>query len=63
MSVTEMSIGNHKARVTHVHNKYRVIVMCMSGTHSEGDVLFLQSYEKEATAMRAAKRKLEKFST
>jgi hypothetical protein len=61
----EIKSGNHKATVTQITDGYgdtafRVLVLCMTGTHSNGDVLFLRNYDKESTANRAAKRELMK---
>jgi len=67
MKINEIENGNYKAIIHKTTNGYgnqcyRVRVLLMSGTHSEGDVLFLREYEKESTANRAAKRELKKFA-
>ena len=55
--------GNHTATVKQITDgygdtAYRVTVLCMTGTHDAGDVLFLRNYDKESTAKRAASREL-----
>lgn len=57
--------GNYKATVTETTDGYgdkvfRVKVLCMTGTHVEGDVRFLRDYSNETTAKRAATRELKK---
>jgi hypothetical protein len=57
--------GNYTATVTKKTDGYgdqvfSVKVLCMTGTHVEGDVLFLKNYDKESVALRAAKRELAK---
>lgn len=57
--------GNYKATVTQVVDGYgdsvfRVKVLCLTGTHVDGDVCFLKDYENEDTANRAAVRELKK---
>ena len=58
--------GNYKATVTKIENdgygctSFRVCVLCMSGTHDSGDVLFLKSYDTERGATSAARRELKK---
>lgn len=57
--------GKHTATVKQITDgygdiAYRVTVLCMTGTHDGGDVLFLRNYDKELTAKRAASRELAK---
>jgi hypothetical protein len=62
-----LNSGSHAATVTSIIDgygdaAYRVKVLCMSGTHADGDVLFLKNYTKESTANNAAKRELKKWA-
>ncbi len=58
--------GSYKATVTRVEDNgygdvgYRVKVLCFTGTHAEGDVRFLKTFDSESAATRAARRELAK---
>jgi hypothetical protein len=58
--------GNYIADVTKIENdgygciSFRVRVLCMTGTHAAGDVIFLKSYDTERAAAAAARRELKK---
>ena len=41
---------------------YKVRVLCMTGTHDSGDVLYLKNYATEKTAIAAASRYLKKVA-
>jgi len=61
----EITSGNYKATVKQIQDGYgdtafRVIVLCMTGTHIEGDVRFMKNYDTERAAMAAARRELKK---
>jgi len=60
-----LTANNYKATVKQITDgygdtAYRVCVLCMTGTHVEGDVLFLKNYSTERAAKAAAKRELKK---
>jgi hypothetical protein len=55
--------GSYKATVKPIHGEFQVTVLCMSGTHAGGDVLFLKSYTSQSRALTAAKRAIAKYST
>jgi len=63
----EITNRNHKATITHLQDgygemTYRVFVLCMTGTHINGDVLFLKNYATEKNAINAANRFLKKVA-
>jgi hypothetical protein len=65
MSNNEIIAGNYKATVNQITDGYgdtafRCRVLCMTGTHSEGDVLLLKNYDTERAAFAAARRELKK---
>lgn len=64
---TELTNGNYKATITHCQDgygdmTYKVLVLCMSGTHESGDVIHLKNYATEKTAIAAASRYLKKVA-
>ena len=61
----QITSGNYKATVKQIQDGYgdtafRVMVLCMTGTHEAGDVLFMKNYNTERAAMTAARRELKK---
>ena len=63
----ELTSGNYKATITHCQDgygdmTYKVRVLCMTGTHDSGDVLYLKNYATEKTAIAAASRYLKKVA-
>jgi len=64
---SELTNGNYKATITHCQDgygdmTYKVRVLCMTGTHASGDVLYLKNYATEKTAIAAASRYLKKVA-
>ena len=64
---SELTNGNYKATITHCQDgygdmTYNVRVLCMTGTHASGDVLYFKNYATEKTAIAAASRYLKKVA-
>ena len=64
-NMNEITSGNYKATVKQIQDGYgdtafRVMVLCITGTHEAGDVLFMKNYNTERAAMTAARRELKK---